>query len=45
MAPVVVIVPTLPLADAAGTEVKPRRASHYLWAMLLARIYEAFPLT
>jgi hypothetical protein len=44
MAPVAVIVPTVLLKDAAGTEVKPRRASHYLWAMLLARIYEAFPL-
>ncbi len=45
MAPVAVIAPSLPLADAAGAEEKPRRASHYLWAMLLARIYEAFPLT
>ena len=44
MAPVAVIAPSLPLADAAGAEEKPRRASHYLWAMLLARIYEAFPL-
>ena len=40
MAPV--IAPTLhPL----GSAEKPRRSvSHYLWAMLLARIYEAFPL-
>ena len=46
LAPVVVIVPSLSLKDAAGTEEKPRRAvSHYLWAMLLARIYEAFPLS
>jgi hypothetical protein len=44
MASVAVIAPSLPLAHLDGTEVKPRRASHYLWAMLLARIYEAFPL-
>jgi hypothetical protein len=42
LAPVAVIAPSLPLADA---EEKSRRAaSHYLWAMLLARIHEAFPL-
>jgi hypothetical protein len=46
MAPVAIIATSLPLADSAGTEDKPRRAvSHYLWAMLLARIYEAFPLS
>ena len=46
MAPVVVIAPPLSPTDSAGTEEKPRRAvSHYLWAMLLARIYEAFPLS
>ena len=46
MAPVVVIAPTLPLADTSGSAEKPLRAvSHYLWAMLLARIYEALPLT
>ena len=46
MAPVVVIAPPLSPTDSAGTEEKPRRAvSQYLWAMLLARIYEAFPLS
>ncbi len=46
LAQVGVIAPPLPLTDATGTEEKPRRAvSHYLWAMLLARIYEAFPLS
>ena len=45
LAPVAVIVPSLPLTGLAGTDEKPRRSvSHYLWAMLLARIYEAFPL-
>jgi hypothetical protein len=46
LAPVAIIAPSLPFADSAGTEDKPRRAvSHYLWAMLLALIYEAFPLS
>ena len=46
LAPVAVIAPSLPLTDSAGIEENPRRAvSHYLWAMLLARIYEAFPLS
>jgi hypothetical protein len=32
-------------AGSAGAEEKADRAvSHYLWAMLLARIYEVFPL-
>ena len=36
-----------PPADAARTEEAPsyRATSRYLWAMLLARIYEVFPLT
>lgn len=44
LAPVQVIAP--PPAVAANTEEEPRHraASRYLWAMLLARIYEAFPL-
>jgi hypothetical protein len=44
MAPVQVTAP--PPAVAANTEEEPRHraASHYLWAMLLARIYEALPL-
>jgi hypothetical protein len=44
MAPVQVTAP--PPAVAANTEEEPRHraASHYLWAMLLARIYEVFPL-
>jgi hypothetical protein len=42
LAPVQVIAPVA----SANTEDEPlnRAASHYLWAMLLARIYEAFPL-
>ena len=24
--------------------VRPKRAAHYLWAVLIARIYEVFPL-
>jgi hypothetical protein len=44
LAPVQVIAP-LPAVDAnAEEEPRYRAASHYLWAMLLARIYEAFPL-
>jgi len=44
MAPVQVTAP--PPAVAADTEEAPphRAVSHYLWAMLLARIYEALPL-
>ena len=44
MAPVQVTAP--PPAVAAVTEEAPphRAVSHYLWAMLLARIYEALPL-
>lgn len=44
LAPVQVIVP--PHAVAANTEEEPRHRSalRYLWAMLLARIYEVFPL-
>ena len=35
-----------PPVAAANSEETPRRAaSHYLWAMLLARIYEALPLS
>jgi len=43
-APMPVIVP--PPAAAANSEETPphRAASHYLWAMLLARIYETLPL-
>ena len=45
MASVAVAAPSLTLTE-SGTEENPRRAvSHYLWAMLLARIYEAFPLS
>jgi hypothetical protein len=32
-------------ADAVAAESSVRRAARYLWAMLLARIYEVFPLT
>ena len=44
MAPVQVIAP--PPTVSANTDEEPhhRAASRYLWAMLLARIYEAFPL-
>ena len=43
LAPMPVIVP-LPV-EASSEETPPRRAaSHYLWAMLLARIYETLPL-
>jgi hypothetical protein len=42
-APMPVIVPLQ--VEATAADVPPRRAaSHYLWAMLLARIYEALPL-
>ena len=47
LAPVAVIAtPPVPTTDAAGTEKKKPHidASRYLWAMLLARIYEVFPL-
>ena len=44
MAPMPVIAPP-PVAAANSEETPPHRAaSHYLWAMLLARIYEALPL-
>ena len=44
MAPLPVVVP--PVVEAAHSEEMPprRAASHYLWAMLLARIYETLPL-
>ena len=43
MAPLPVLVP--PLAVATTADAPPHRAaSHYLWAMLLARIYETLPL-
>lgn len=43
LAPMPVIVP--PPVEASAADAPPRRAaSHYLWAMLLARIYEALPL-
>ena len=43
LAPMPVIVP-LPV-EAGAADAAPRRAaSHYLWAMLLARIYETLPL-
>ena len=44
LTPVPVIAP--PQAAPANTEEEPRHrsASRYLWAMLLARIYETFPL-
>ena len=42
----VAIAPSPPPADAAQTQEEPlhRAAARYLWAILLARIYEAFPL-
>ena len=44
LVPVPVIAP--PPAETDNTEdERHRAASRYLWAMLLARIYEAFPLT
>ena len=44
LAPMPVIVPQ-PVAAVDSEDPPPRRdASHYLWAMLLARIYEALPL-
>jgi len=43
LAPMPVIVP--PLVEATEADAPPQRAaSHYLWAMLLARIYETLPL-
>lgn len=43
LAPMPVIVPQP--VEATAADAPPRRAaSHYLWAMLLARIYEALPL-
>ena len=45
LAPTPVVVP--PLAEATETEADApphRAASHYLWAMLIARIYETLPL-
>ena len=42
----VVAPPPAPATDAAATEEAPHRAAaRYLWAMLLARIYEALPLS
>ena len=44
LAPMPVIVP-LAVATASSEKTPPHRAaSHYLWAMLLARIYETLPL-
>jgi len=37
-------VPPAPTSAATGEEPRHRAAARYLWAMLLARIYEAFPL-
>jgi hypothetical protein len=37
-------VPPAPTSTADGEEPRLRTAARYLWAMLLARIYEAFPL-
>ena len=43
LAPMPVVVPLL--VEATSEDAPPRRAaSHYLWAMLLARIYETLPL-
>ena len=43
LAPLPVVVPLL--VEVTAADAPPRRAaSHYLWAMLLARIYEALPL-
>ncbi len=40
----VTAVPPAPTSAADGDEPRLRTAARYLWAMLLARIYEAFPL-
>ena len=41
----VVVAPDSPAAaTAAGGKPMPRQPAHYLWALLLARIYAAFPL-
>lgn len=40
----VTAVPPAPTSTADGDEPRLRTAARYLWAMLLARIYEAFPL-
>ncbi len=41
----VAVTPSPPATNAAATEEpRHRAAARYLWAMLLARIYEAFPL-
>ena len=47
LAPVAVVAPPpAPAADVAATEEAPHRAvARYLWAMLLARIYETLPLS
>jgi hypothetical protein len=45
MAPMPVIAPMLVVTTETETDAPPHRAaSHYLWAMLLARIYETLPL-
>ena len=45
MAPMPVLPPLPVVASATETDSPPQRAaSHYLWAMLLARIYETLPL-
>jgi len=45
LVPVPVIAPPPAATDNTEDEQHHRAASRYLWAMLLARIYEAFPLT
>ena len=45
LAPMPVVAPLLVVATETETDSPPcRAASHYLWAMLLARIYETLPL-
>ncbi len=38
------LVPTDKAAPPAPAPVQPKRPAHYLWAVLIARIYEVFPL-
>ena len=38
-------VPPAPTSAATGDAPRPRAVARYLWAMLLARIYEALPLS
>jgi hypothetical protein len=44
LAPVAVPTPPAHPPEPSATEPAHRRAAHYAWAMLLARIYEVFPL-